>query len=225
MPSEQIENYIKNIYKLQSSEGKVTTTSLSKNLNISPASVTEMVKKLAEEGALTHTPYKGVELTESGKLTALRIVRKHRLWEMFLADVLKFSWDEIDEEAERFEHIMSEKMEDKIDEVLGYPKIDPHGDPIPAKDGTITAAVSFPLVEASEGKIVRVLRVSDADSEMLQYVSSIGIGLNKKIVIKQKMKFDNSMLIAVNKKEINISEKIAENIFVELARGKNDSSD
>lgn len=146
----------------------------------------------------------------------MRILRKHRLWEMFLVDVLKFRWDEIDEEAERFEHIMSEKMEDKIDEVLGYPKIDPHGDPIPAKDGTITVAVSFPLREALEGKTVRVLRVSDADSELLQYVSSIGIELNKKIVVKQKMKFDNSMLIVVNKKEIIISEKIAENIFVEL---------
>jgi len=216
MPSEQIENYLKNIYKLQSAEGKVTTTLLSKNLNISPASVTEMVKKLAEEGTLTHTPYKGVELTESGKLSALRILRKHRLWEMFLVDILKFRWDEIDEEAEKFEHIMSEKMEDKIDEVLGYPKTDPHGDPIPAKDGTITVAVSFPLNEADEGTSVRVLRVSDADSELLQYVSSIGIGLNKKIFIRQKMKFDNSMLITVNKKDINISEKIAENIFVEL---------
>ena len=108
MPSEQIENYLKNIYKIQTEEGKVSTTSLSKNLNISPASVTEMIKKLAEEGTLVHTPYKGVALTPHGKKLALRIIRKHRLWEMFLVDVLKFSWDEIDEEAEKFEHIMSE---------------------------------------------------------------------------------------------------------------------
>ena len=111
MASEQIENYLKNIYKLSRNETKVTTSSLSEKLQISPASVSEMVKKLAEEGTLTHTPYKGVELTDEGKKLALRIIRKHRLWEMFLVQVLHFGWDEIDDEAERFEHIMSEKME------------------------------------------------------------------------------------------------------------------
>lgn len=215
MPSEQIENYIKNIYKLQSHEGKVTTSSLSKNLNISPASVSEMIKKLAEEGTLTHTPYKGVVLTEEGERLALRILRKHRLWEMFLVEVLKFRWDEIDEEAERFEHIMSDKMEEKIDHVLGHPLIDPHGDPIPTKQGEIICSMSYPLIEATEGTNVRVLRVSDADSELLQYVSSIGITLHKEIRVKQKMKFDNSLLIVVNNKEINISPKIAQSIFVE----------
>ena len=145
MASEQIENYLKNIYKLSSNEGKVTTSSLSEKLQISPASVSEMIKKLAEEGTLTHTPYKGVELTEEGKLLALRIIRKHRLWEMFLVKVLHFGWDEIDNEAERFEHIMSDKMEEKIDHVLGHPSIDPHGDPIPTKKGEIHCSMSYPL--------------------------------------------------------------------------------
>ncbi len=215
MASEQIENYLKNIYKLSFNEGKVTTSSLSEKLQISPASVSEMIKKLAEEGTLTHTPYKGVELTEEGKLLALRIIRKHRLWEMFLVKVLHFGWDEIDNEAERFEHIMSDKMEEKIDHVLGHPSIDPHGDPIPTKEGEIQCSMSYPLNEATEGSKVRVLRVSDSNSEMLQYVSSIGISLNKEIRIKQKMNFDNSMLIKINAKEINISSTIAENIFVE----------
>jgi len=215
MASEQIENYLKNIYKLSSNEGKVTTSSLSEKLQISPASVSEMIKKLAEEGTLTHTPYKGVELTEEGKLLALRIIRKHRLWEMFLVEVLHFGWDEIDNEAERFEHIMSDKMEEKIDHVLGHPLIDPHGDPIPTKDGEIHCSMSYPLNEAKENSTVRVLRVSDSNSEMLQYVSSIGISLNKEIRIKQKMNFDNSMLVRINNKEINISSTIAENIFVE----------
>ena len=215
MASEQIENYLKNIYKLQSNEGKVTTSSLSERLQVSPASVSEMIKKLAEEGSLTHTPYKGVELTEEGKKLALRIIRKHRLWEMFLAEVLHFGWDEIDQEAERFEHVMSDKMEDKIDEVLGHPLIDPHGDPIPTKEGKIKYEIGSPLSKANEGTTVRVLRVSDSNSEMLQYVSSIGISLNKNIFIKQKMSFDNSMLVMINSKEINISSTIAENIFVE----------
>ncbi len=215
MASEQIENYLKNIYKLSSNEGKVTTSSLSEKLQISPASVSEMIKKLAEEGTLTHTPYKGVELTEEGKLLALRIIRKHRLWEMFLVKVLHFGWDEIDNEAERFEHIMSDKMEEKIDHVLGHPSIDPHGDPIPTKNGEIHCSMSYPLNEAQEGSTVRVLRVSDSNSEMLHYVSSIGISLNKEIRVKQKMNFDNSMLVKIDNKEINISSTIASSIFVE----------
>lgn len=215
MASEQIENYLKNIYKLSSHDGKVTTSSLSERLQISPASVSEMIKKLAEEGTLTHTPYKGVELTEEGKVLALRIIRKHRLWEMFLVEVLHFGWDEIDDEAERFEHIMSDKMEAKIDDVLGHPLIDPHGDPIPAKDGTLTIARSFPLIDAVEGSTVSVVRVSDSNSEMLQYVSSIGVSLTTSITVKQKMNFDRSMLVLINGKEINISSTIALNIFVE----------
>ncbi|NUN68516.1 MAG: metal-dependent transcriptional regulator [Bacteroidetes bacterium] len=215
MASEQIENYLKNIYKLSSNEGKVTTSSLSEKLQISPASVSEMIKKLAEEGTLTHTPYKGVELTEEGKLLALRIIRKHRLWEMFLVQVLHFGWDEIDDEAERFEHIMSDKMEEKIDHVLGHPSIDPHGDPIPSKDGVITCSMSYPIADAHEGATVRVLRVSDANSEMLQYVSSIGISLHREIVIRQKMSFDNSLLVRIGEREVNLSSTIAANIFVE----------
>jgi DtxR family transcriptional regulator, Mn-dependent transcriptional regulator len=217
MPSEQIENYLKNIYKIQSAEGKVSTSSLSEKLQISPASVSEMVKKLADEGSLTHTPYKGVELTESGKRTALKIVRKHRLWEMFLVEVLHFGWDEIDAEAEKLEHIMSGKMEDKIDEVLGFPSVDPHGDPIPTKSGTVKTVHSFALTDVKEGSTVRVVRVNDANAELLQYASSIGLSLNKKIALKQRMKFDNSLIIKIGSKELTISATLAENIFVEMA--------
>ncbi len=215
MASEQSENYLKNIYKLSSGEGKVTTSSLSDKLQISPASVSEMIKKLAEEGTLTHTPYKGVELTDEGKKLALRIIRKHRLWEMFLVEVLHSRWDEIDDEAERFEHIMSDKMEDKIDHALGHPLIDPHGDPIPTKDGELKCPMSHPMSDVRAGSTVRVVRVSDSNSEMLQYVASIGISLNKEIHIKQKMNFDNSMLVKIDNNEFNISSIIASNIFVE----------
>lgn len=215
MPSEQIENYLKNIYKIQTLEGKVSTSSLSEKLQISPASVSEMIKKLADEGSLTHTPYKGVELTESGKRAALKIVRKHRLWEMFLVEILHFGWDEIDEEAERFEHIMSDKMEDKIDEVLGFPSVDPHGDPIPTKSGTVKTVRSFALTNVEEGSTVRVVRVNDANAELLQYASSIGLSLNKKIAVKQRMKFDNSLIIKIGSKELTISATLADNIFVE----------
>jgi len=218
MPSEQIENYLKNIYKIQSNEGKVTTSSLSKNLNISPASVSEMIKKLAEEGTLMHTPYKGVELTPEGKKLALRIIRKHRLWEMFLVEVLKFTWDEIDEEAEKFEHIMSDKMEDKIDEALGHPVIDPHGDPIPTKNGAVKKVASIILSDAPEGSTVRVLRVSDTHSDCLQFISSVGISLNKKITVKQRFAFDGSLSIKLGKKEQFISKHVADAIYVELEK-------
>lgn len=215
MPSISVEDYIKNIYELEGSEKKVSTTLLAEKLNIAPASVTDMVKKLSEKGFLRHVPYKGVEVTEKGKRSALKIIRKHRLWEMFLVEVLHFSWDEIDEEAEKFEHIMSDKMEEKIDEVLGFPKVDPHGDPIPAKDGTMKHAQYHSLSDVREGAVVRVLRVNDSDPELLQYVSEIGLSLNKKFSVKHRIKFDNSLLIKIGAREVTISSKLSENIFVE----------
>ena len=215
MPSEQIENYLKNIYKIESAEGKVSTSSLSERLQISPASVTEMVKKLASEGSLTHTPYKGVSLTEAGKRAALKILRKHRLWEMFLVEVLHFSWDEIHEEAEKFEHIMSDKMEEKIDEVLGFPEVDPHGDPIPNRNGIVKRVRWLALANVEEGSTVRVVRVNDANPELLQYASSVGLSLNRKIMVKQRMKFDNSLIVRIGSKELTISATLAKNIFVE----------
>ena len=216
MPSASVEDYLKNIYHLRERDNKVTTSLLADQLNIAPPSVTDMVKKLSEQGFLRHTPYKGTELTEKGKRSALQIIRKHRLWEMFLAEVLHFSWDEIDEEAEKFEHIMSGKMEDKIDEVLGFPTVDPHGDPIPRKDGTIKKMNLEPLENASEGSTVQVLRVNDENPELLQYASSIGLSLNKRIFIKQKNKFDNSIIVRIGAKETVVSSKLAQNIFVEL---------
>jgi DtxR family Mn-dependent transcriptional regulator len=214
MPSERIENYLKNIYKIESSGGKVSTSSLSEKLQISAASVSEMVKKLAVEGSLTHTPYKGVSLTEAGKRAALKILRKHRLWEMFLVEVLHFGWDEIHEEAEKFEHIMSDKMEEKIDEVLGFPDVDPHGDPIPTRNGIVKRVRWSALANVEEGSTVRVVRVNDANPELLQYASSVGLSLNKKITVKQRMKFDNSLIIRIGSKELTISATLAKNIFV-----------
>ncbi len=215
MPSVSVENYLKNIYELEAGQHKVTTTLLAGKLKISPASVTDMVKKLSAKGFLRHVPYKGVEVTEKGKRSALKIIRKHRLWEMFLAEVLHFSWDKIHEEAEEFEHIMSERMEERVDEVLGYPKVDPHGDPIPQKDGTIKKMNLQPLGDAEEGATVRVLRVNDSNAEMLQYASSIGLSLNKRIMVKKKNGFDNSVIIRIGAKEIVVSSVLAHNIFVE----------
>jgi len=215
MPSISVENYLKNIYELSVTEEKVTTSLLADKLRIAPASVTGMVKKLSKKGFLRHIPYKGIEVTEKGKRSALKIIRKHRLWEMFLVEILHFPWDTIHEEAEEFEHIMSDKMENKIDEVLGFPTVDPHGAPIPRKDGTIKKMNFEPLGNVNEGSTVRVLSVNDEDPELLQYASSIGLSLNKRIFIKQKNKFDDSLVIRIGSKETVVSSKLAQNIFVE----------
>ena len=215
MASEQVENYLKNIYKLQSVEGKVTTSSLSERLQISAPSVTEMIKKLADEGSVTYTPYKGVELTDAGRKRALRIIRRHRLWELFLVEVLKFPWDEIDEEAERLEHITSEKLEQRLDEALGYPRRDPHGDAIPTIEGAVENLNHSSLADAKTGVSLVVARVSDSSPEILQYAAKMGIKLKRKIKVKERMEFDGSLRVEVGKKEQFISSKLAKNIFVE----------
>lgn len=216
MPSVNVENYLKHIYYLQEEGNAVTTSLLAGKLKIAAASVTDMVKKLSEQRYLRHAPYRGVQLTEKGRRSALKIIRKHRLWEMFLSEVLHFGWDEIHDEAEKFEHIMSDKMEDKIDAALGFPSVDPHGDPIPTKKGTVKTIQMFPLSNAREGSVVRIVRVNDANPELLQYASTIGVSLNTKVNIKQRIKFDNSLIVKIGSKEITISSIAAENIFAEL---------
>lgn len=215
MPSISAENYLKNIFELGVSEEKVTTSLLAERLRISPASVTGMIKKLSKEGFLRHVPYKGVAVTEKGKRSALKIIRKHRLWEMFLLEVLHFPWDTIHEEAEEFEHIMSDRIEDRIDEVLGHPAVDPHGAPIPRKNGTMKQLRLKPLADADEHATVRVLTITDEDPELLKYATSIGIAINTRVVVKQKNAFDDSIVLRIGGKETVVSSKLAENIFVE----------
>jgi DtxR family Mn-dependent transcriptional regulator len=186
VPSENVENYLKRIYTLQLEGGRVSTSSLSEKLQISPASVSEMVKRLAADGSVVHTPYRGVELTKKGRAKAVRIIRRHRLWELFLVRVLKYQWDEIHEEAERLEHITSEKLEQRLDELLGHPKLDPHGDVIPTTDGEVHNEDSPSLASVNTGSRVIVKRVSDEDPEILKYAARLGIGLNKRLVVREK---------------------------------------
>ena len=216
MASEQVENYLKQIYKIQEHEGRVTTSVLSERLQISAPSVTEMIKKLAEEGSVTYTPYKGVELTEPGRKKALHIVRRHRLWELFLVEVLKFPWDEIDDEAERLEHFMSEKLEKRIDEILGYPIRDPHGDSIPTPEGTVEGPNHPSLAAMVPGKVVEVARVSDENPEILQYLSKLGLTLGTELTVTDTMSFDGSLRVRIGEQEQFISSKLAQNIFVTI---------
>lgn len=215
MASEQVENYLKQIYKLQELEGRVSTSLLSEKLQISAPSVSEMIRKLAEEGSVTYTPYKGVALTKEGRRKALRIIRRHRLWELFLAEVLKYPWDEIDEEAERLEHMMSEKLEQRIDEILGYPSKDPHGDVIPTVEGIVEYPEHVSLADLRPGKTGAVARVSDENPEILQYLSKLGIRLGTRLVVKETIQFDGSLRVRIGDKQQFISSKLAQNIFVE----------
>jgi len=215
MASENVEDYLKSIYKLQERGGKVSTSSLSERLGVSAPSVTEMIKKLAEEGILAYAPYKGVELTAEGRKRALKILRRHRLWELFLVEVLKYPWHEIHDEADRLEHFTSEKLERRLDEALGFPRKDPHGDAIPTTDGSIERVEYRSLSEVKTGETVTVARVNDASAQVLQYASRLGIGLKKRIKVKEHVEFDGSLRVTIGRKEQFVSAKLAENIFVE----------
>jgi len=217
MPNAKTEDYLKNIYLLQGMTNKVSTSLLAEKMLISSPSVTEMIKKLAEQGFVSHERYSSIELTEAGRRYALKMVRKHRLWEMFLFQILHFSWYEIHTEAEELEHSMSDRMESKIDEILGFPQIDPHGHPIPSRDGTLPKLKTrTPLAMLNEKQVGKVTSVNDFDDAFLSYLERMDIRLDRAIEVREKRTFDGSMLIAIENREWNVSNILAENIFVEI---------
>ncbi len=171
MISQTIEDYLKAIYKLQKTEGKVFTLAVAERIGVSAASVTVMLKKLAKMNLLKHTPYQGAILTEKGERIALNVIRRHRLSELFLNEFEGLSWDKLDAEVEKLEHVISEELADRIEEVLGYPKTDPHGDPIPTKGGGLEEVFYESLVDSEVGQTVIIRRVSDNSSEILRYIA------------------------------------------------------
>lgn len=210
------ENYLKIIYSLQSKDGKgVATSALAKKLKTKAASVSEMVQKLADKNLLVHKKYYGVNLTNSGEAFALKVIRKHRLWETFLVEKLNFSWDEIHDIAEQLEHIQSEKLTNALDQFLGYPKKDPHGDPIPDKKGTLMHTNRLPLSHCEikcKGKIVGV---EDSSSIFLQYLDKENIQLGAEFLILDQNTFDQSFNLKINGKTIKLTAKMANNLYVE----------
>lgn len=177
MPSLTIENYVKAIYQLTSgaSSAAATTGALAANLRVSPSSVTSMLKTLHDSGLADHRPYEGVRLTSKGSRLALRVLRRHRLIELFLVRTLDLTWDEVHEEAEHMEHAVSDLLVDRIDEFLGYPQIDPHGDPIPRSDGSVTVTPQTPMHLCLPSSHFRLERVLDQSSDFLRYLSEIGL--------------------------------------------------
>ncbi len=215
MPKNQsTEDYIKGIYRLQTGGKGVTTSALARHLKIEDGSVTGMLKKLSGKRLVIYTPYKGVVLTPAGRKLAVQMLRRHRLWEMFLVRFLGYRWDEIHDEAERLEHVTSASMEHRLDKALGFPKFDPHGDPIPGAHGEIDAEEDHSLAECLPGETVIIVRVDD-NQELLQHLSSLGLTLQRRVTVKKKLKVDGSMLLKTGMKEHFVSRKVAESIHVQ----------
>ena len=209
------ENYIKAIFHLQKEDGTVTTNELARELKTKPASVTDMMKKLKAKKLLHYEAYQGFRLSNEGKKVALNIIRRHRLWEYFLAEKLKFNWDEVHEVAEHLEHVSNKKLIDKLDEFLGYPRNDPHGDPIPDQEGRIETSRHVCLVDLPVNKQAIVSHVSDQSSEILELLKHKNIGIGTKLEIKKKFDFDHSMEIKTGRLPVaTISEQLAKNIFL-----------
>lgn len=211
---QSLEDYLKNIYSIYISSGKVTTSILAEKLSISPAAVSDMISKLSKSGYIKNTPYKGFELTRKGEAIALNLVRKHRIWEVFLLKELNYPWDKVHNEAENLEHSSSDELILKLEQYLGYPKYDPHGHPIPDKNGRLPAENLISASELKKGESGEIKQVSDESSEVLQYLSKVGLKLNDEIKVKEKIDFDNSMLVHFKLGDFFLSDKLAKNIFV-----------
>jgi DtxR family transcriptional regulator, Mn-dependent transcriptional regulator len=218
------ENYLKAIYKIAENGGDyIATNDIARRLNTSAASVTDMLKKLSKKKLIRYKKYNGLSLTETGKKAALGVIRKHRLWEMFLVKVLKFKWDEVHEVAEQLEHIRSEKLIQQIDQLLHFPKFDPHGDPIPDTNGKfmLSKDKSFALAEGKRDHTYIINGVIDHSNPFLQILDKSGIGLGGKVKVRDIQPYDKSLAILLNgKKKLFISNQIAKNILVSNASKK-----
>jgi DtxR family Mn-dependent transcriptional regulator len=211
------ENYLKAIYHLQTGTNMVSTNDLARELQTRPASVTDMLKKLRDQGLLIYEKYRGFRLSEQGEKVALQIIRKHRLWEFFLVEKLHFGWEEVHEVAEELEHIRSKKLIDRLDAYLGHPKSDPHGDPIPDSEGNFAEREDIRLPDLKENQSALVSNISNQDPAMLELLKHKNISLGTKITLKKKFDFDQSVEVVIEgHPAINLSEQVACHIFVQI---------
>lgn len=215
MFSHSEENYLKVIYNLELTNSKnVSTTLIANKIKSKASSVTDMLKKLADKKLVNYEKYKGVSLTKKGKSIAVNIVRKHRLWEVFLVNKLNYNWDEVHEMAEQLEHIKSDTLTNRLDEFLNFPKHDPHGDPIPDENGNIAHHKNVMLSSIETNNSCIVIGLKDSSSAFLKFLDNLNINLGSVLKIISKESFDNSMLIENNTHLISISNQISKNIFV-----------
>lgn len=214
MLSESVEDYLRAIYELGRERELVTTGVLAERLGIAPASVTGMLKRLAEAGYLAHTPYHGVVLTDTGRKIALEVLRHHRLAERYLAEALGVPWDQVHAEAHRWEHVLSEDLEDRMDAALGYPSADPHGSPIPARDGSITALPILRLADLAPSQSAVVAEVSDGDPELLRYLGGLGLYPGAEVTVIARAPLDGPWTIEVAGDRHAVGHAVATHVFI-----------
>nr|WP_199077681.1 metal-dependent transcriptional regulator [Pedobacter sp. ASV19] len=215
MESYTEENYLKVIYHLSNlTTGTVQTNAIADKIQTRPASVTDMMKKLAEKQLINYVKYQGVTLTEKGKATAVNIVRKHRLWELFLVNTLNFKWDEVHEIAEELEHVNSPLLIERLDEYLGYPKSDPHGDPIPDKNGNFDSPALIKLSKLKPAEKGIVVGVSEHSSSFLKYLDKIKLTLGTSVEMIEVIEFDGSVDLLIEDTRKNVSREVASHILM-----------
>jgi len=215
MVSESVEEYLEAAYKLGGGETPVAISLLAKRLQVSPVSAHEMVKKLAKLGLVSYTPYKGVTLTEEGRSQALRVIRRHRLWERFLADVLGLPWDQVHEEACRLEHATSPLVEEKLAEFLAEPEFCPHGNPVPTEEGSVVIEEACALSELGPGQRGRVLRVSEEEPGLLQHLDALGLRPHAEVLVEEVAPFQGPLTVLVEGVRQTLGQWVASQIMVQ----------
>ncbi len=214
MLTQAMENYLKTIFEVLEKDERATTSAIAERLDVAPASVTAMIKKLAQLKLVTHKRYQGVLLTRVGERAALEIVRHHRLLELYLTEALGVPWDRVHDEAEKLEHVLSEDLEDRIADVLGDPKTDPHGAPIPARDGSMQRVDARELAAVSAGETVTVVEVDDRDPELLKYLGGLKLFPGTEIEVAQIEPWEGPLMLKVNGKDIVLGRRAASRIRV-----------
>ena len=208
------ENYLKAIYHLQERKGNVSTKALAEKLQTRPASVTDMMKKLSSKKLLHYKPYYGFSLSKEGEKIAVFIIRRHRLWEYFLSEKLKFNWNEVHQLAEELEHVRNKQLINRLDEYLGFPQADPHGDPIPDKNGKIKSIRKTSLIDLPFHQFATVHQVTNQSKELLEVLEHKNITIGTKLEVKKHFGFDKSVEVKIRNTTVTISEQLAKNIFV-----------
>jgi DtxR family transcriptional regulator, Mn-dependent transcriptional regulator len=212
--SAAIQDYLKEIYKIQAAGDRATTTAIARRMGVAPSSATSMVKKLAVLGLAEHTPYRGIELSDAGTKIALEVIRHHRLLEQYLAETLGLGIDAVHAEADRLEHALSEELEARIDEQLGYPTHDPHGDPIPDAGLNVDRSPLRSLDALQPGEEATVRRVPDGDAELLRYLAELTLVPGRRVLMRKSEPFGGPLTVAVDGSEHAISRELAEQIGV-----------
>ena len=218
--SQTEENYLKAIYKISEKSGRnASTNAIAQAMQTSAASVTDMIKRLSEKELINYEKYKGVTLTDSGNKIATSLIRKHRLWEVFLVENLKFSWDEVHEIAEQLEHIKSDDLIERLDGFLDHPKFDPHGDPIPDAEGNFTFRKQILLSELAPGEQGVIVGVQEHSPKFLQYLDQMKLVLGVNIKLIERFEYDESVKVLLNNrgKQITLSKKVTQNLYVQRA--------